>query len=176
MRKLIESTFVTLNGVIQAPERWSGPYWDDEHYRYAHDLLFAADALLLGRVTYEGFAASWPSRSGDDFTDRINRMPKYVASRTLKDTTWNATLIGGDVADEVATLKQQPGQTILKYGTGDLDRTLMAHELVDEFHFWLFPVAVGTGQRLFEGMDAQLELAGTTRFKSGIVVMVYTPK
>ena len=99
MRKLVESTFVTLDGVIDSPQEWSPPYWDDEHAAYAGKLLFAADALLLGRATYEGFAEAWPQRSGDPYTDRINEMPKHVASRTLDDATWNATIIEGDAAE-----------------------------------------------------------------------------
>jgi dihydrofolate reductase len=179
MRKLVESTFVTLDGVIDSPQRWSGPYWDDEHFAYARDLLFASDALLLCRETYEGFAAAWPSRPSDTFVDRINQMPKYVASRTLQpaDMKWNATLVQGDVAGEVARLKERPGQSILKYGTGELDRTLMAHNLVDEFHFWLFPVAAGSGVHLFDGIElTHLNLKETHRFASGIVVLVYAPK
>src|SRR5687767_2805819 len=131
MRKLVEATFVSLDGVINdtepstapraQPQVWGAPYWDEEHSKYSSDLLFAADALLLGRATYEGFASAWTKRSGDPFTDRINSMPKYVASRTLKDATWNATVLKGDVADEVAKLKDQPGANILKYGTGEFD-------------------------------------------------------
>jgi len=176
MRKLVESTFVTLDGVISSPQVWGAPYWDDEHGKYAHGLLFAADVLLLGRETYEGFAKAWPSRT-DDYSDRINGLPKYVASTTLQETTWNATLLRGDVADEVAKLKQQPGQNILKFGTGELDRTLMQHNLVDEFHFWLFPVVAGSGQRLFDGTNTtHLKLVNTTTFRSGIAVLTYTPK
>jgi dihydrofolate reductase len=176
MRKLVESTFVTLDGVISSPQEWGSPYWDDEHGQYAHDLLFASDALLLGRKTYEVFAQAWPARTGDEFSDRINGMPKHVASTTLHETTWNATLLGKDIADEVAKLKQQPGQNILKYGTGELDRTLLDHNLVDEFHFWVFPVATGTGDRLFDGIDTTtLKLLGSTTFKSGIVVHTYAP-
>jgi dihydrofolate reductase len=104
VKKLVESTFVTLDGVISAPQEWSPPYWDEEHAAYAHKLLFSADALLLGRATYEGFAEAWPARSGDEYTDRINAMPKHVASRTLTEATWNATVIDGDVAVEVAKL------------------------------------------------------------------------
>lgn len=177
MRKLVESTFVTLDGVISSPEKWGPPYWDDEHGNYAHDLLFAADALLLGRVTYEGFAEAWPSRTGDEYSDRINSLPKYVASTTLQEATWNATLIKGDTADEVAKLKQQPGQNILKFGTGELDRTLMQHRLVDEYHLWFFPVAAGSGQRLFDGVDTtHLKLVDTATFSSGIVVLTLAPK
>jgi dihydrofolate reductase len=176
MRTLVESTFVTLDGVIGSPEKWGPPYWDDQHAKYAHDLLFATDALLLGRKTYEGFAEAWPPRSGNEFADRINGLPKYVASTTLQQVKWNATLLGADIAGEVASLKQQEGGNILKYGTGELDRTLMQHDLVDEFHFWVFPVAAGSGQRLFDGIDTtHLRLRDTTRFGSGIVVLTYTP-
>jgi dihydrofolate reductase len=176
MRKLVESTFVTLDGSIDAPQEWSPPYWDDEHANYARQLLFAADALLLGRVTYEGFTQAWPSRDGD-FADRINGLPKYVASRRLEEATWNATIIKGDVAEEVAKLKQQPGENILKFGTGELDRTLIAHGLVDEFHFWVFPVLAGGGERLIEGIDTtHLKLVDSTTFSSGIVVHTLAPK
>ncbi len=175
MRKLVESTFVTLDGVIGSPQEWGAPYWDEEHAGYAHGLLFAADALLLGRVTYEGFAAAWPSRT-DDYADRINGLPTYVASRTLKEATWNATILDGDVAEQVAALKREPGENILKFGTGELDRTLIAHNLVDEFHFWVFPVLAGGGQRLIEGIDTtHLKLVETTTFGSGIVVHTCTP-
>ncbi len=177
MRKLVESTFVTLDGVIRSPEKWGPPYWDDEHNSYAHDLLFAADALLLGRATYEGFAEAWPSRTGDEYSDRINSLPKHVASTTLQETGWNATLITGDVADEVAELKRQPGENILKFGTGRLDRALMERNLVDEFHFWFFPVVAGSGERLLDGIDVtHLKLVSTTPFASGIVVLTYAPK
>jgi dihydrofolate reductase len=177
MRKLIETTFVTLDGVISSPEKWGAQYWDEEHTAYAKKLLFAADALLLGRETYEGFADAWPPRAGDEFADKINSLPKYVASRTLQDATWNATIIKGDVAEEVAKLKEEPGESILKYGTGELDRSLMEDNLVDEFHFWVFPVFAGGGQRLFDGFDTtHLNLVDTTTFGSGIVVHTCSPE
>jgi dihydrofolate reductase len=178
MRRLVESTFVTLDGVIEDPQNWSPPYWDDEHAAYATKLLWAADALLLGRKTYEGFAQAWPSRAGaNEYTDRINAMPKHVASRTLKETTWNASVLEGDTAEAVAKLKEQPGDNLLKFGTGELDRTLLENRLVDEFHFWVFPVLAGGGQRLIEGIDTtHLELLDTSRFASGIVVHVLALK
>ena len=177
-RKLVESTFVTLDGVISSPQVWGGPkYWDDEYMAYARDLLFAADALLLGRETYEGFAAAWPARPSEPYTDRINALPKHVASRTLQETEWNATVIEGDIAERVAELKRQPGADLLKFGTGELDRTLLEHGLIDELHLWVFPVIAGAGQRLLDGIDTtHLELLKTTTFASGIVVHVYAPQ
>ncbi|GAB3964208.1 dihydrofolate reductase family protein [Plantactinospora veratri] len=189
MRKIIESTFVSLDGIIDdtrpstasraQPQHWGQPYWDDAHAGYAQKLMDSGDAMLLGRLTYEGFAEAWSSRAGDPHADVMNAMPKYVASRTLTETTWNATLLQGDVAEEVAKLKEQPGRNILKWGTGELDRTLVRHGLVDEFHFWYFPVVVGAGKHLFEGAGfdtTHLKLADVERFDSGIVVHVYVPK
>ena len=174
MRKLVESTFMTLDGVISNPQEWSPPFWDDEHSAYAEKLLAPADAMLLGRATYENFAASWPGRPGE-FADKINSMPKHVASRTLSETTWNASLIEGDAAAGIAALKEQDDGDLIKYGTGELDKTLVEHQLVDEFHFWLFPVVAGKGSRLFDGLDlTTLKLVDTSRFQSGIVVLVYT--
>ncbi|WP_188195508.1 dihydrofolate reductase family protein [Nonomuraea sp. SYSU D8015] len=188
MRKLIESTFVSLDGIIDdtrpstasraEPQNWGHPYWDEDHGGYAAGLLSSADAMLLGRVTYEGFAEAWSGREGPD-ADHMNNMPKYVASRTLTEVTWNATLIQGDVAEEVAKLKEQPGKNIVKWGTGELDRTLVEHGLIDEFHFWYFPVIVGAGKHLFEGAGfdtTHLKLADVKQFGSGIVVHVYVPK
>jgi dihydrofolate reductase len=175
VRKLIESTFVTLDGVIENPQVWGPPYWDDEHGGYATTLLARADALLLGRATYDGFVQAWPGREGE-YADRINAMPKHVASHTLSETTWNAELLEGDAAEAVAALKERPGADVLKFGTGELDLTLIPAKLVDELHLWLFPVLAGGGQRLLDGIDTtHLRLAETTRFASGIVVNVYTP-
>jgi dihydrofolate reductase len=174
MRKLVESTFMTLDGVISNPQEWSPPFWDDEHSAYAEKLLAPADAMLLGRATYENFAASWPGRPGE-FADKINSMPKHVASRTLSETTWNASLIEGDATAGIAGLKEQDGGDLIKYGTGELDRALIENELVDEFHFWVFPVVAGKGDRLLDGLDlTTLKLVDTSRFQSGIVVLVYT--
>lgn len=179
MRKLIESTFVTLDGVISAPEKWGRPYFDEEYAGYARDLLFTSDALLLGRETYEGFARVWPRMEAveGDYAVRMNSLPKYVASRTPTEATWNATVIDGDVAKQVALLKEQPGQNILKFGTGELDRTLLEHKLVDEYHFWMFPTISGGGDRLLDGIETtRLTLVKTTPFASGVIVLTYAPK
>src|SRR5260370_25734690 len=145
MRKLIESTHVALGGEIGSPQDWAFPYLDDEHMGYATEVLAGADALLLGRRTYEGLSAGYTAMTPTPFVDRMNSIPKYVASRTLTETTWNATVIPGDVAGFVADLKRQPGGTILKYGNGPLDRLLMENNLIDEFHLLLTPVAAELG-------------------------------
>lgn len=188
MRKIIESTFVSLDGVIDdtrpstasraEPHKWGQPYWDDDHVNYTTKVMTDVDAMLLGRVTYEGLAEAWGGQD-NPVADSMNKMPKYVASRTLTEATWNATILQGDVAAEVAKIKEQPGGNIIKWGTGELDRTLVEHGLVDEFHFWYFPVIVGAGQRLFEGAGfdtTHLKLADINRFESGIVVHTYVPK
>jgi dihydrofolate reductase len=177
MRKLIESVHVSLGGEID-PLDWAFPYLDDEHTQYATGLLTGADALLLGRRTYEGLSASYTAMALTPFVDRMNSIPKYVASRTLRETTWNATVIPGDVADFVAGLKRQPGGTIVKYGNGPLDQPLMASSLIDEFHLLLTPVASGSGRHMFGeiGGAPQLSLADVRRFASGVLVLVYTPK
>ena len=181
MRKLIESTHVSLGGEIGSPQ-WAFPYLNDEHGEYAKGLLFAADALLLGRLTYEGLSAAYPAMTGDagapsDFIERMNSIPKYVASTTLREAGWNATVIEGDVASFVGDLKQQPGGNIIKYGNGPLDATLMEHGLVDEFHLLMTPVAVGRGQHMFEAIEGgpALHLVDVTRFSNGVVILVYTP-
>jgi dihydrofolate reductase len=175
-RKLIESTFVTLDGVIENPHHWGPPYWDEQHLGYANRLIDNVDALVLGRVTYEGFAVAWPPRAGDPYADKINAMPKYVASRTAREGTWNATILSGDVAAQLAEIKAQDGGDLLKFGTGELDRTLLEHRLVDEYHFWVFPVIAGSGQRLLDDVPVtHLQLIDSIRFDSGIVVMVYEP-
>lgn len=116
-------------------------------------------------------------KAGQEYAAPMNALPKYVASRTLREAQWNATIIEGDVAKEVARLKQLPGRNILKYGTGELDQTLLEHKLVDEYHFWMFPVVAGGGQRLFDGLDTtHLSLVRSRSFASGIVVLVYEPK
>ena len=183
MRRLIESTFVTLGGDISAPQEWGPPFLDGpEHDHYAREMLFGADALLLGRRTYEGLSSAYTAMAADDsgpmadFIERMNAIPKYVASTTLTEVGWNAALVGLDVAGHVAELKRQPGSYLLKYGTGPLDRTLLAHGLIDEFRICLVPVTDGPGQRLFEDVEpTSLRLIGTRTFSSGVVVLSYAP-
>jgi dihydrofolate reductase len=184
MRKVVVSVYTSLDGIIQ-PLDWMPPPAGgrEERGNYARDLLFAADALLLGRETYEIFAQTWPARTAADdgpgeagFIDRINRLPKFVASTTLKEPlAWNATLLKGDVAKEVATLKQQPGQDMLMFGCGELARTLMQHDLIDEYRFWVYPVVAGEGTRLFGGSKAALKLVDTKTFRAGFVVLTCQP-
>src|SRR5262249_3024025 len=158
MRKVVVAEYLTLDGVVEDPgpsgefehRGWTMPYWNDELATYQSDQLFASDALLLGRVTDEEVAAAVPSRSGDPFTDRMNSLPKFVASTTLDEPlAWNATRLNGDAADYVAALKQQPGQDILVYGSGTLVDTLRQHDLVDEYRFMVYPLLLGSGKRLF---------------------------
>jgi dihydrofolate reductase len=178
MRKLIESTHVSLGGEIGSPQNWAFPYLDDEHMGYATELLAGADALLLGRRTYEGLSAAYTAMTSTPLVDRMNSIAKYVASRTLTEASWNASVIPGDVAEFVADLKRQPGGTIVKYGNGPLDQVLMDNNLIDEFHLLLTPVAAGSGQHMFEAIHGapQLSLADVRPFASGVLVLVYRPK
>ncbi|HEY3556057.1 MAG TPA: dihydrofolate reductase family protein [Kribbella sp.] len=178
MRKLIESTFVTLNGVIENPQDWCAPYWDDEYLGYNQSLMEGVEGQVLGRVTYEGFADAWLSRAGDPFADVFNAMPKWVASRTVTEWRWNARPLEGDAADAVRRLKESEGGNLIKYGTGSFSKTLLENKLVDEYHFWMIP-ALADGENMLHGSGidpTHLELLGTTTFKSGIVVHKLAPK
>ena len=173
MRRIIVSTFATLDGAIEAPQKWSLNYFDEAAAKFASEQLFAADALLLGRETYQGFAEAWPARTGD-FADRINSMVKYVVSTTLEEPLeWtNSSLIKGNVTEEVSKLKQQPGQDILIYGTGRLAHTLLQHGLIDEHRLWVIPVIWGRGKRIFDGLDTTtLELIEAKTLPSGTVIL-----
>jgi dihydrofolate reductase len=182
MGKLVESTLISIGGDIGAVDVWGLPFIDDEYQAYSSKLLSDADALLLGRKTYQQFAKTYPAMATGtklatkQFVDRMNSIPKHVASSTLKDLTWNARLLDGDAAAAVTALKKQ--RNLLKFGTGSFDRELIARRLVDEFHLWIHPVAMGKAQRLFDGIIDQLplKLRDVHRFGSGIVVLVYEPK
>jgi dihydrofolate reductase len=177
MRRIIVSTYATLDGVIESPQNWSFKYFDEEAGKFAIEQLFASDALLLGRETYQGFAEAWPSRS-DDFADRINSMAKYVVSTTLEaPLEWGpATLIKDNVVEEISKLKQQPGQDILIYGTGRLAHTLLQHGLIDEHRLWIIPIIWGSGRRIFEEMETTaLELVEAKTLPSGTVILTHKP-
>jgi dihydrofolate reductase len=175
MRKLIESTLVSLDGVIEAPERWA--IFDDEATELSMQALDNFDGFVMGRVTYERFR-NWASVTGNPYIDRINAMPKYVASRTLSEVTWNATLLGPDIVGAIERLKAQPGKDLIKYGTSRVDDTLLRAGLVDELRVWVMPVVVGNGQRIFEDVEAsslKLTLTDVRKLGNGSVVLTYIP-
>ena len=188
MRKIVVSEFVSLDGVVEDPggaEKfkhggWSFKFLDDQVPKYKLDEVFASDALLLGRITYEGFAKAWPSRKDDmGFADKMNNMPKYVVSTTLKKLDWNnSRLIKSNVVEEVKKLKQQPGKEILVYGSGKLVNTLLKHDLVDELRLMVHPVVLGSGRRLFDDNAETmkvLKFADSKTFPSGIILLSYHP-
>jgi dihydrofolate reductase len=178
MRKVIVSEFITLDGVVEAPNQWSFPYWNDEIAQFKRGELFAVDALLLGRTTYEGFAAAWPGRTDEaGYADRINGMPKHVVSTTLQQAEWNNShVIGGNVAQEVARLKQEPGQDILVFGSGTLAEALLRDGLVDQYNLLVYPIVLGSGQRLFgAGGNTALKLVDSKTYGSGVVLLIYQP-
>jgi dihydrofolate reductase len=175
MRKVIVSEFVTLDGVIENPV-WTVPFHSPEQDAFKFAELKEADSLLLGRVTYEGFAAAWPGMAEQtgEYGEWMNGYPKYVASNTLETTEWNASLIKGDIAEEINKLKQQPGKDILVFGSGRFTETLQHLNLIDEYRLLVFPVIVGEGQRLFkEGLAATLQLVEAKTFSSGVVALTY---
>jgi len=186
MRKVVAAEYVTLDGVITDPGGvgeiehggWSARYFNDELAEYQSNQLFASDALLLGRVTFEGFAAAWPSmeETEGDFAVRMNTLPKFVASKSLQEPlAWNGTLLKGDLAGEVAKLKQRPGQDILIYGSGQLVNALHPHGLIDEYRLMVFPVTLGEGEHLFRaGSDKRdLKLTDATTTRTGVAVLTY---
>jgi dihydrofolate reductase len=190
MRNLVVGTFLTVDGVMQAPggpdeDReggfehggWSFHYWDDDMGQLIVESTLQAGALLLGRKTYEIFAAHWPHVGGDDpVAAKLNSVPKYVASRSLDEVTWsNSTLIQGDVAEAVARLKEEPGDEIQVTGSGELAQTLIEHDLVDEYRLWVFPLVLGEGKRLFARgtIPAGLKLVDTRTSTTGVAIHTY---
>jgi dihydrofolate reductase len=182
MGKVAVSTFVRLDEVMQDPggvgefDRggWQIRFFDDRAGAIAKEGLFAADALPLGRITYEHFAAAWPEMTDEEgFADRMNSIPEFVASTTLSDARWNATVIEGDVPSEVAKLKEE--QDLLVMGSGQLVQTLREHGLVDEYEIWIHPIVLGAGKRLFQdGPDAtKLRLTDSKSTGTGITVLAY---
>ena len=177
MRKLIESTLVSLDGVVEAPDRWA--LFDQEAVEYSMHELENYDAFVMGRVAYERLRAIWEPVTGNPYIDAINQMPKYVATRTLSALGWNATPLGDDAPGALARLKAQPGKDLIKYGTSKLDATLLGADLIDEIRLWIMPVVVGAGQRIFEDLDpaaVSLDLTDVHRFANGSVILTYTPR
>lgn len=180
MRKIINSTYITLDGVIDQPHEWptiERPP-DERAGQIQEDLLTACDAVLMGRKTYEGFAPVWQTRSGDPVSDRMNTMPKYVVSTTLTDPDWaNTTVIATDVAGRIAALKAQPGQDIVQYGFGAVSTLLMQHGLLDELRLWILPLFVGKGTiddvLFLKGLPAQFDLVDSAILKDGKVILTY---
>ena len=175
MRKVKLAMYVSLDGVVEEPA-WTMPFWDDQLSDLQNDYLRSSDALLLGRVTYQGFAASWPTMEDTgDFGEKMNTMPKFVASRTLQDAEWNASIIQGEPAAAVAALKDESGQDLLIYGSGQLVDELTQHNLIDEYRLMIHPVVVGSGKRLFtDAAPITLQLAETITTETGVVVATYT--
>jgi dihydrofolate reductase len=186
MRKIIVTEFITLDGVIEAPGGnetlhphggWQTKYGSPETGQYKMDELASVDTLLLGKNTYENFAAYWPGESGPGFADPINRMPKYVVSRSLQKTEWNNCHILRDVAKDVTALKKSGGGDILVYGSATLVKALLHHDLIDEMRLMVYPVSIGGGLRLF---DDNLELK-KFRLKhcraidNGVLILEYQP-
>ncbi len=175
MRKIILTEYVSLDGIMEEPS-WTAPYWNAEIARFKFDELFSCDALLLGRITYQGFAAAWPNQKDEQgFADRMNSMPKYVVSTTLTELSWtHSRLIQGEVIAKVTELKQQSGQSILIYGSGALATSLMQPNLIDEYHLLVYPLVLGKGKRIFEyGKQTNLSLTDVRTFSSGVVALTY---
>ena len=176
MRKIVAGLFITLDGVVEIPEAWMGPYFTPELGQTIGSLMGAQDTMLLGRVTYQEFAAHWPNQTGD-MADTMNGTPKYVVSGTLESADWqNTTLIPAAGAfAEIAKLKEQPGTNIGMTGSGTLVSSLLREGLLDELHLFVFPLVAGSGKRLFTGSGDKLplKLLDSATFKSGVVHSTY---
>jgi dihydrofolate reductase len=175
-RKVIATFFVSLDGVVEAPQDWHFPFFNEEMGAAIGSAMQTADAMLCGRVTYQEWADFWPE-ADNEMAGYMNSTPKYVASTTLEDVGWaNSHLLGEDVPGAVARLKQQPGRDIVMSGSATLARSLLREGLVDELHLMIHPVVVGTGARLFPNGDSHaLELVDSTTFETGVVYAVYEP-
>ncbi len=177
MRKIVNSTFISLDGVMEHMEVWHFDYLSDATDALVTEQIRRCDAALMGRQTYEAYAAVWPNQTGE-FAERLNAMRKYVVSTTLDRAEWtNSTILKGDLVEAVAELKQQPGADILMNGIGPVARTLLTHGLLDELHLWVHPVLAATGSPddlLFRtGAPTHLQLIDTTTLDKGVVVLSY---
>jgi len=181
MRKIINSTYISLDGVVENPHLWprlEGRPSDTRRDTVQTDLLLSCDAVLMGRRTYESFAPAWSARSGDPLSDRMNTIPKYVVSTTLKNPDWsNTTVIASDAAAAIAELKEQPGGDIVQYGIGDVTTLLLEHGLLDELRLWLHPLFVGKGTSddvLFpKSRPTHFELTESLIFNDGMAILTY---
>jgi dihydrofolate reductase len=176
LRQIIESTLVSLDGVIEDPAAWAGDYVDDEFQKAALERLLVSDAMLMGRRTYELLARDWATGTGD-FANRINSIRKYVFSSTLDKADWNnSIIIRGDVVREIGKLREQDGSDLALYGHGLLAQTLLKHGLLDEVRLSVFPLIVGSGNVLFrQGEHTRLRLISASSLPTGVVVMRYQP-
>ena len=176
MRKVIVTQFITLDGVMENPHFWSFPYFTDEITKFKHDELFASDAQLLGRVTYEAFAEHWPAQTGK-YANWLNSLPKYAVSKSLTKTAWkNSIIINKPIEEEILKLKQQKGQNILVHGSATLVKSLLKANLIDQFNLLVFPIVLGKGIRLFENEEnVKLNLTETRTYSSGVVLLTYQP-
>lgn len=180
MRKIIALEYVTVNGVMEAPEEWQFPYLADDVQQSNIDLLNSMDAIIFGSVTYQILAAFWPNQANNAFgvADKLNSVRKYVVSSTLSEVTWNnSMLFTGNLADEITDLKQQPGGNIAIIGSAMLVQSLMKADLIDEYHLQIYPVVVGKGKRLFKDnvVTTALKLDRSQAFSSGVVNLIYQP-
>jgi dihydrofolate reductase len=179
MRKIVAGLIISLDGVVEAPNEWHFPYFDDEVGQEVGAQMAAADTMLLGRRTYEEFAAYWPHQSSDvPPADYMNNTPKLVVSTTLKTLEWqNSTLISGDVAQALSRLKQQPGKNIGITGSATLVRSLLRDNQLDELRLLVHPIVVGSGKRLFDdsGGRVPLKLVESKTFGTGVVALTYAP-
>jgi dihydrofolate reductase len=177
--RLVATEYVSLDGVFEEPGHWSFPFFNEEAAQFKSAELQATDALLLGRRTYEGFAAAWPTmKDTGEFGERMNTMPKYVVSATLDKAEWGGSrLIKGNVVEEVRKLKQAPGQDLLLSGSAQLFNSLMRENLIDVYRLMVHPIVLGKGKRLFtDGMsETPLELLSTRQFGTGILILEYGP-
>ena len=181
MRKVVAAEFLSLDGVMESPDQWHFPYFNDEMGQAVGEGFETSDALLMGRVLYEEWVAFWPNQNPEEnpVAEHMNGLRKYVVSTTLQEPLeWNnASLINGDVAEEISRLKQQPGKDITISGSGALVRSLLDYGLLDELKLMVHPIVVGSGKKLFEDGEQQtpLELVESRTFTTGVVFLTYRP-
>ena len=181
MRKVIASLNITLDGFIAGPENdldWHFPLWNDDMFTHSREQLLTMSTIILGRVTYESMAAYWPTAPAGDFTTMMNSYEKVVFSNSLNSVQWrNTRLADRDIQNEIATLKEQPGDNIIIYGSGSLVQYFMSKNLIDEYRLWMHPVVIGDGVPLFKDCSQRLNLnlLRTKVLSSGVVVLYYQP-